>query len=165
MDNPFANLRRLITPTFFLDLPEIPWRPVFALELEYDGPEGNLAIRNERFVQVVATKTERTELANVTDPKNATPEQMRALLDLETGSLELDRKLYPGTIIRGWRNPPPGPDGQPLAFTAAACAQFLDPANGLPDWLFERVRAAAKNRSNFPGLAAPAAVEAASGNS
>jgi hypothetical protein len=166
--NPFAGVRRLLSPTYWLELPEITWRPVFALELEHDS-DNHSELHNERLLVSIAARfnaTGVTDGAGMRELRDLDPDQMRTLLNVQREVFEVDRRLYPTVIIKGWRNAPPGPDGEPLAFTPELCAMLFDPENGMTDKVFEKIRQAAKNPANF-GIAtpAPAVVEAASGNS
>lgn len=60
---------------------------------------------------------------------------------------ELDKQLYPGTVITGWSGIQDS-EGKDVPFTSDACTDFL---KVLPHWILDGIRTFATSPANFAG--------------
>jgi len=74
---------------------------------------------------------------------------------------EDDRAIYPGTVVRGWRNVI-NSKGEPVPYSIDACRAFFAK---LPDWILNRIRWFAVVPKNFSGKAPPPPAATVAGNS
>lgn len=75
-------------------------------------------------------------------------------------SLDKDRDMYAGAVVRGWRYVSDD-DGNEVPFSVDACREFL---RALPDWVFRAIRVFCRDERNFTRIALTADVEEVAGN-